>query len=188
MFRKWERATTTIYVIFDEARHYSTLSNAWLSNPPRYWWSSCCKQCPRCLHAAIPNVPRMQFLQPNEPSCRTNQKHTCWNKKHKQVMKMMQKVCCFQANSSCCLVDSNIHRIWSSVLVPWKDATDVTDRDCKRLREIFISAFHSILCTSHYHRQGILFFKREHSNMASCCMDLAMWTGIHQFFYSTTGL
>lgn len=56
-------------------------------------------------------------------------------------MKMMQKVCCFQANSSCCLVDSNIHRIWSSVLVPWKNATNVTDPDCKRLREFSSQLF-----------------------------------------------
>ena len=77
-----------IYIIFWWGKALFNTLKRLIINAPRYWWSSCCKQCPRCWHAAIPNVPRMQFLQPNEPSCKTcnhivrKQKHACWNKKN----------------------------------------------------------------------------------------------------------
>ena len=92
---------------------------------------------------AVPPAKRtlLQNMPPHNKKTKTWKTCMLKQKKHKHVMKMMQKVCCFQANSSCCLVDSNIHRIWSSVLVPWKNATDVTDRDCKRLREFSSQLF-----------------------------------------------
>lgn len=196
--RKGYNYNVYIYILyFDEARHYSTLSNAWLSNPPRYLWSSCCKQCPRCLHAAIPNVPRMQFLQPNEPSCKTchhivrKQKHACWNKKtqtsHENDAKSLLLPSKFVLLSG--RLEHTSHLKFSSCAL---------EKCYKRYRprlqtspRIFISAFHSILCTSHYHRQGILFCWREHSNMTfkhHVAWILQCEPAFIKFFIPTTGL
>lgn len=199
--KKWDERVSKLrkgynlqhILYFDEARHYSTLSNAWVSNPPRYWWSSCCKQCPRCLHAAIPNVPRMQFLQPNEPSCRTchhvvrNQKHACWNKttqtRHENDAKSLLLPSKFILLSG--RLEHTSHLKFSSCAL--ENATNVTDRDCKRLRE-----FSSQLFTPFYVLPTIIdkesFFVEENIQTWDVAWILQCEPAFIKFFIPTTGL
>lgn len=192
MFRNWERATITIYIytifwwgkaLFNTLKRLiikrtSILVKFLLQTVPQVLACSNSKR----PENAVPPAKRtlLQNMQPHSKKTKTCMLKQKTQTRHENDAKSLLLPSKFILLSG--RLEHTSHLKFSSCAL---------EKCYRRYRQrlqtsprIFISAFHSILCTSHYHRQGILYLWREHSNMASCCMDFAMWSGIHQILYS----